>query len=568
MYKHLTRFSTYTMLVALLISAVAEFYSIIGLTTIFAGAVIPIIIMGIVLGLGKIIATVWLKINWHRAPIAYKLYLIPAIAVLMFLTSIGCFGFLSHAHSSQSMVSSEVMAKIAVYDEKIATAKENIDSNRRSLRQLDEAVDQVMSRSSSEAGAGRAVEVRRGQQRERGRLQAEIQSEQKNIAALTLERAPIAAEVRKVEAETGPLKYIAAIIYGENPDANLLETSVRWVIILIVAVFDPLALMLLLAAQQGFRWDREREEEDAAEVLRAAEQKEKDANKFAEPPHLIETAAVHDQADPIQEVIPPSPQYEPDDGALSVEQVSQLKEEVAQFTPEESDPTFECCKCGTTLVNAPGIGYFCPNKTCDVMDPFLEEEEPIAITYIPTVPAQYVAPVPDTVPSSVNVANDLITVDSTMTVAVPEVSTVDIVTENVTIEKTLYHPNQGHITFEGKRMSIENLKSIRPDLIMPVSGVMPNKIDFGAHFPTASLSGDTFIRVDVMPHRVYKFNGHKWMQVDKTENTTYLTQISYIRYLIQRLEVNEYDPDLLTYAEQDEIEAYLKSKKLDTNTHN
>jgi hypothetical protein len=247
--------------------------------------------------------------------------------------------------------------------------------------------------------------------------------------------------------------------------------------------------------------------------------------------------------------------------------LSQLKEEVSKFIPEESDPTINCYKCNSELVHAPGIGPFCPNKACDVMDgPFIQDEEPIVITYIPPVPVQYVAPVLDIVPAPVNVANDLITVDSTMTVNVPEVSTVEIVTENVTIEKTLYHPNQGHITFEGKRMSIENLKSIRPDLIMPVSGVMPNKIDFGAHFPTASLSGDTFIRVDVMPHRVYKFNGHKWMQVDKTENTTYLTQISYIRYLIQRLEVNEYDPDLLTYAEQDEIEAYLESKKNLTST--
>jgi hypothetical protein len=137
----------------------------------------------------------------------------------------------------------------------------------------------------------------------------------------------------------------------------------------------------------------------------------------------------------------------------------------------------------------------------------------------------------------------------------------EIITENVTTEKVLYSLGQGHVTFEGKRMSVENLKSIRPDLVLPATGVIPNRIDFGSEFPASSLSGDTFIRVDVIPHRVYKFNGRKWMAVDKVENTTYLTQISYIRYLIQKLELNEYDPDLLTYAEQDEIEAYLNSKK-------
>jgi hypothetical protein len=110
-------------------------------------------------------------------------------------------------------------------------------------------------------------------------------------------------------------------------------------------------------------------------------------------------------------------------------------------------------------------------------------------------------------------------------------------------------------------MSVENLKSIRPDLVVPATGVIPNKIDFGSEFPASSLAGDTFIRVDVNPHRVYKFKGRKWMAVDKVEKTTYFTQVGYIRYLIQKLELNEYDPELLTYAEQDEIEAYLNSKK-------
>jgi hypothetical protein len=162
------------------------------------------------------------------------------------------------------------------------------------------------------------------------------------------------------------------------------------------------------------------------------------------------------------------------------------------------------------------------------------------------------------------VSSDEITVDSEIlssSVGPAAAAVPDIITENVTTEKVLYHLNQGHITFEGKRMSVENLKSIRPDLVVPTSGVIPNRIDFGLEFPPSSLAGDTFIRIDVIPHRVYKFNGRKWMTVDKVENTTYLTQIGYIRYLIQKLELNEYDPELLTYAEQDEIEAYLNSKK-------
>jgi hypothetical protein len=243
----------------LAISLVAEFYSIIGFTAIFAAAQIPVIIMGIVLGVGKIAATLWLKQNWKIAHWLVRTYLLTAIAVLMGVTSMGIFGFLSKAHSDQSLVSGDVQSKIAVYDEKIKTAKENIDANRKALKQMDEAVDQVMARSSSETGADKAVAIRRSQQKERARLQSEIQAEQKTITAISEERAPIAAEVRKVEAEVGPIKYIAQFVYGES-DKDLLEKAVTWVIIILIVVFDPLAVILLLASQISFQNFRERKE--------------------------------------------------------------------------------------------------------------------------------------------------------------------------------------------------------------------------------------------------------------------------------------------------------------------
>lgn len=250
-----------TLLSGLAISGVAEYYSIMGLIAIYPAAVIPIIIMGIVLGLGKISGTVWLKQNWEFAPWFLKTYILPAVVVLMLITSLGVFGFLSKAHSDQSLVSGDVLAKISVYDEKISTSKENIDANRKALKQMDEAVDQVMGRSTSETGADKAVGIRRAQQRERARLQSEIVAEQKTISQLSEERAPIAAEVRKVEAEVGPIKYIAHLLYGENPDANVLEKAVIWVTVLIVIVLDPLAVILLLASQFSFQRFREQDED-------------------------------------------------------------------------------------------------------------------------------------------------------------------------------------------------------------------------------------------------------------------------------------------------------------------
>jgi hypothetical protein len=254
------------LLTGLTISAVAIYYSVVGLTAIFSAAAIPIIIMGSALEVGKLVCASWLKANWERAPRFMKYYMVTAVIVLMLITSMGIFGFLSKAHNDQTLVSGDVGSKIAVYDEKIKTSKDNIDANRKALKQMDEAVDQIMGRSQDEKGADKAVAIRRGQQKERARLQAEITAEQKTISQLSEERAPIAAEVRKVEAEVGPIKYIAAFIYGTTPDESMLEKAVTWIIILIVIVFDPLAVIMLLAAQMTFSWKKENEEEPLEEI--------------------------------------------------------------------------------------------------------------------------------------------------------------------------------------------------------------------------------------------------------------------------------------------------------------
>jgi hypothetical protein len=251
----------------LTISAVAVWYSVAGLVAIFAAAAIPIIIMGVALEISKLIATVWLKMNWHRAPILMRTYLLTAIAVLMLITSMGIFGFLSKAHLDQAVPTGDIAAKVAIIDEKIKTERDNIEAARRALSQMDATVDQTIARSTDEKGADKAVALRRSQQRERTNLQNEIASAQKKISAYNEERAPIAKDLRAVEAEVGPIKYIAALIYGENPDANLLEKAVTWVIIIIVFVFDPLAVILLLASQYSFQWFRKEREE--AELLAA-----------------------------------------------------------------------------------------------------------------------------------------------------------------------------------------------------------------------------------------------------------------------------------------------------------
>ena len=305
------------LLTGLTISAVAIYYSVVGLTAIFSAAAIPIIIMGSALEIGKLVCASWLKQNWERAPRFMKYYMTIAVIVLMLITSMGIFGFLSKAHNDQTLVSGDVGSKIAIYDEKIKTAKENIEADRKQLKQMDEAVDQIMGRSTDEKGADKANAVRKGQQRDRISLAKDIEAQQKLIASLNDEAAPIRAEVRKVEAEVGPIKYIAAFIYGTAPDESMLERAVTWIIILIVIVFDPLAVIMLLAAQMTFGWKNGvppvKEEDDGINPPNFLERfRKRVADKFQPSPT------------PIAEI--DSPAYEQDDGPLTDEQVAKIRE--------------------------------------------------------------------------------------------------------------------------------------------------------------------------------------------------------------------------------------------------
>jgi hypothetical protein len=488
-------FGYFTLLVALVIEAVGAYYSITGLAAIFSGAVVPILIMGASLEVGKVTAAVWLKMYWDRASITYKLYLVPAVAFLMLLTSMGIFGFLSKAHSDQSLVSGDSMAKVAIYDEKINTSKDNIATNRKALKQMDEAVDQVMGRSDDEKGADKAVAIRRSQQKERTRLLAEIEVEQKKISKLSEERAPLAAEFRKVESEVGPIKYIAALIYGDNPDANILERAVRWVIILIVAVFDPLALVLILAAQQTLRWAKEDKEE------------KQDIETFME-------AAAEELLNDIdlQEAKPEPSLWEKHPYLLKpFIHFKGLSPMVAK--PEvEPDPVRE-----TVYVNPPDWGT----------------------TPIPDMerPGDYITPPEDDAEKAAIRA---------WKTANPE--------DTIKHQRQLYDTGKiDHLPWEDAAHAL----GLETDN-QPPTGTMRG---FGIAWPDNPVKGDTFLRVDRLPSALYKYNGQTWIEIDKNLSDQYSYDTAYIDHLIDKIDSGEYDPDLLTEAEVEQIQHRFQTRE-------
>ena len=364
-------FGFITFLSAITISAVAIYYSVAGLAAIFAAAVIPIIIMGVSLEIGKLVTAVWLHRYWRQAKWWLRTYLSVAVVVLMFITSMGIFGFLSKAHIEQTSLSQEQVALIETLDDKELRAEAKIDRWRGELDRLvkgedvrvdsliekeQEGLDKIYARIKEAKDAFRAdakfeieqqqLRIKQGQDRRdaeiaaaekkfegslggtkayedavkkakdnelsvASRAQAEIlkintqldtdlkaidakyakdvadinkringlrneasnktqdiegritdlegwiEGEQKVIDVVREEKFGYEKQYRKLEAEVGPIKYIAEFIYGEQADKNLLEEAVRWVIIIIIFVFDPLAVLLLIASQETFRIVRE-----------------------------------------------------------------------------------------------------------------------------------------------------------------------------------------------------------------------------------------------------------------------------------------------------------------------
>ena len=245
---------------AISISVIAAGYSIMGLATLFAGAVIPIIAMGSALEVGKLVAASWLYNNWRNplVPQSIKAYLTSAVVVLIFITSMGIFGFLSKAHLDQVQPVSSNNIKIELIDKQINQQQTIIDRSQKTLDQLDKALDKYIDMEY----VTRGLKERKKQEEERNLLTTTINNASDKIGELTLQKAELALEQDKIEAEVGPIKYIAELIYGDEAKDHF-DKAVRWVIIVLIFVFDPLAVLLLIAANISLRTRKEAKEEVA-----------------------------------------------------------------------------------------------------------------------------------------------------------------------------------------------------------------------------------------------------------------------------------------------------------------
>ena len=256
-------FGLVTLAVALCISAVAAYYSIVGLMAIFSASAVSIAIMGVVLEIGKLVTASWLYQNWTTVPKVLKYYLTSAVIVLMFITSMGIFGYLSKSHIDAGSNTSQVQIKIDRLNNYIKSEQKTITRAEKQLQSLDDALDRYI-----ELGAvSKGLNKREEQQEERDKLTNMVNKSQVRIDELLDEKSVYDLEIKNFEVEVGPLKYISALLYGDDA-LTFLENAVRWVILILVFVFDPLAVLLVIAANITIKQELTRIKREKDKALR------------------------------------------------------------------------------------------------------------------------------------------------------------------------------------------------------------------------------------------------------------------------------------------------------------
>ena len=254
-------FGLLTLLVALAISTVAAYYSIVGLMAIFAGATTAIAIMGVVLEIGKLVCASWTFQNWKTSPFTIRSYFIVAVIVLMLITSLGIFGFLSRAHITQSSPTGLIQERIERIDLKVDQRQTQIDRYQGRLNTLDQALQRYIELGAISKGLRKIGEM----DNETALLKTKIEGLEDEIDGLSDEKYELKTELNLAEVEVGPIRYVASMLYDDVSESQL-EEAVRWIIVLLIFVFDPLAVVLVIAANISLR-DYRREKKMATKTI-------------------------------------------------------------------------------------------------------------------------------------------------------------------------------------------------------------------------------------------------------------------------------------------------------------
>jgi len=673
-------FNYLTIFIALSISAVAIYYSVAGLTAIFAASVIPVIIMGGVLEIGKLVTAVWLHKNWKEAKWWLKTYLAVAVVVLMIITSMGIFGFLSKSHIEQTTASDTEIAKIETLDEDIVRLENKIkrwdqqliklnsgetdtrvdnlidreqsaldklnkqinaekqeyrNQAERDLKSIDDKLEKYRDSTNTEiagyteglktcfscddekqgiAGAkanlkdaedkadrdrqrirdtlnnnissldtqykpqidsinDRIITLKTQSQDKTGDIDTKITQIEKDIEttqqALDVKRdelAVVQTKYRKLEAEVGPVKYIAEFVYGEKADRTLLEEAVRWVIVTIIFVFDPLAVLLLIASQYSFEQAQAKKPRPvpptdtppstpkghiplsyAEAIGKSYDGKYHPADKPDKPTQPKTYAELvgktyeggnPDPTDAEKPVVKNEPIPEIDDERMDI--IGQNGNDGLHYEKEEPKLTIKEIISGYEEKKNENIEE---TKTEDKVSDKpketkkTEKSKGSKKTTKPSVKKTLKKPTKENIQKAI----DKVTLHKNNLINGPlrsKVSKKDSAVLTALLETT--NPDD-YIEYEGKRHKRDAFLKMHPELYTDVYST----VDFGMTFPENEANGYLFLRTDFLPTKLFRFNGENWVELEKHLLKESAYSNDYIEHLIERINEDDYNKVLL-----------------------
>ena len=486
---------------ALSISGVAAYYSIYGLTAIFSGVFWPIVIMGSVLEVGKIVTTVWLHTYWHQLRWLLKSYMSIAVAVLMFITSMGIFGFLSKAHIEVTSQAGGGQLLVQQVDQNIAIEQRRIDDARKVMAQMDDAVAGLLKGSGANAErdnnrtatmTAQATKLRDGQKKERDSLNSAIDNANNRIGELNKQKLKLEQEQLKMEAEVGPIKYIAQLIYDDSASKDMMERAVRWVIIVIVAVFDPLAVAMVL----GVTMVMNKRKEEQAELQAQAE-----AIVYQEPTIIEKIVEVPVEVEKIVEIIKEVP----------IDRIVTQAVPIMQDNPE-----------------------------------LIAEKEELEIKLAEAIAAleelQAIEPV-----------EKVIEVEKIVEVQVHDHERMAELAGE--IDNLLEELKRKDKTIQQLRAEVELEREELAGIDASEFAANASTSAFGQEYPANPVLGQLFYNTKTLA--LSKWNGNNWIDVDKNQNTSYMDE-HFLHMMIGKISRGEVDFDInLTEAEKTALEPFI-----------
>jgi hypothetical protein len=355
-------------------------------------------------------------------------------------------------------------------------------------------------------GPDGAIAVRESQADQREVLRLTIDTAQTEVDRLEDQKLELTQQLRAIELEVGPIKYIAELIYNDGQDRT--EEAVRWVIIAFIFVFDPMAILLLMAA--NYTLDQRKKQLLIPDMSKEENKEETDVKETTE--------ELNNDTDTTND--PDTSDFDISDPAAQSD--SQPESEPIGGDPSEGSENLQETVAGTDerdIVFVQPEGSIDNNTSVSV--------EPVSIT---------------------EVEKD----------DIKKVENKEIVTEGITLACDV---GGGYIEYNNHLFQKDALKELKPELFsLRTDGPTMPSSSFGTQFPKIAKKKDIFVRVDVIPNRVYRFEGTKWIEINKDLSSTYLYDQEYIKYLVDKIDKGEYDIDLLSDQEKIQIEDFLSSQ--------